>query len=269
MTKPLFHSQKVFLRRCTKEQRWNLASKLYHEIFSQMWAGVSLEAFYSYFFEGDFPQQVIYLYYNKQKLVGYLMFRVIHTKVQSIRFGIPRISANILPEYMGYKLTTIPVFKECVLYFVRSFLNRRKMVLFFTANTPTSYVAMHNRTRLIYPSPYRHTPPIMRKLISQIGEILHLEMTSQDPHTCLYTNVRVKTDLKQRIDESEGDVAAFYRRHCPNFAEGGALLTIMPVSLLSGFAEIANQLKNLSKAFWKQRMPSTSPVKKPSKAGSN
>ncbi|SMF56441.1 hypothetical protein [Pseudobacteriovorax antillogorgiicola] len=246
MSHPKFERQRIDLHRMPIEDRSKLSDRLYNDVFSKMWQGFSAEQFQNYFFSGDFANNILYLFRHQGKLVGYVLFRVIHVEIDAGKFGIVRISANVLHDYMGNKLTTIPLFTECARYFFKTLFSRRQMMVFFTANSPASYCAFHNRTRLIFPTPYRPTPVEYSELIRKFSERFHLSPVPQRPLVVRFEGVSTTPILSRTLGHTKGEVASFYRHLCPNYANGEALITIMPITWWGGLLEILNQLRQLA-----------------------
>ena len=242
-----FATQKLDLRAISSPNRRNLSNNLYKEIFSKIWTGFSHDQFFEYFFEKNYETNLLYLFKKQNKIAGYLIYRVEELAIGNRRYYIPRISANVLPQFMGHRLVTMPVFLASMRMFFKALITRRKILFFFTANSPASYCAFHNRTREIFPNPNKPTPPDLLNIIPSICEAFNMPLKPGSNFICSFPGVGLKSPIKRTLASTRGPIADFYKEVCPEYEKGDALITLMPVSVLSGFLEIGFQCKNIMK----------------------
>ncbi len=235
---------KCNIKKLPDKKKDELVRGLY-QVFTESWEGYSENDFRGYFFSDSYSEDHAYLYYHDKTLIGYVLIRLLPIDVDNAPSAVMRISANVLPDYIGFNLTAPALFKEGGRLFLKSVFQKRKFYVFFTANSPASYCAVINRTLIAYPSPYMRTPPHVARVSRELGQKLKFCPDLQDPFKCHFSGVRVSQVMQKKFDSQTNSVSRFFDEYCPQYRTGDALIVIMPLTLLLGFAELANQLFRL------------------------
>ena len=244
--------QKIDLNRLSEIEKRQLSRQLFQTIFSQIWKGFDDEQFYRYFFAGTPPLSKLYLFTKDHELIAYLIVKFVHIDIQKRKFSVFRISANVLPQYIGNKLVTWPVFVESFKCFIRGTFSSRKPLIFFTSNSPASYCATYKRTRKIYPNPDSPCPEKILKLLPLLAEQFNLDVDKNSPYVCTFKGIElISPYIAQLQDEDDSKAARFYKQLCPEYSTGQALITLLPLDFVSGVLESMHQVRQ---ALWRKVM---------------
>lgn len=252
MAKARICREKIDLNKLSDSDKSMLSDRLFSQIFDRIWSGFSRDQFHKYFFEGQFPLNRIYLFKSEQKIVGYLIVKFVHIDIRRRKYSIFRVSANVLPKYTGNQLVTWPVFLESCKCFLTWALTPRRLFIFLTSNSPASYCAMYKRTRKIYPSPDQKTPGKILELLPSLSEKFNLNIETHSPFVCRFSGVGLSNPYivkQQENNLSEGSL--FYKKLCPDYSEGQALITLLPLDIVSGLLETMNQIQSALKNKFK------------------
>ena len=201
-------------------ERKELSNRLFG-IFSRMWGGYSFEQFENYFFATDYETDKTIEYYHDNELIGYVLVRLLHIEVDGKPSAVMRVSANVLPDYMGLNLTTTAITKEGAKFFFKSVFSRRNFYIFVTANSPASYCAVINRTLIAYPSPYTHTPPHISKISHELATKLNFGPDPKHPFKCKFAGVNINDRIRYKLSLRSSRVSRYFTSHCPNYDQGG------------------------------------------------
>jgi len=196
--------------------------------------GVDSAAYFSrYFMDPSHYQQCVRLFYQQNQLVGYCLL-TFKKSAESIVMG---ASAAFLPSFRGNNNT----FGFSLRWAVKTWLLnlQRKVYYLDTMLSPAMYRAMGKKVAFIYPN------PVMTDLEISAYQAL---VPAAEPSRwrglhCLKFVGRASnysdSDLAALKASSKAEIA-FYCQINPNFAEGSALLVLIPINL-----------KQLLATFWK------------------
>lgn len=219
----------------------DISDKLYHGIFSKIWTGLSQQNFLEFFFQGDFSQNDLCIITKAEKIIGYTHLRTVEMRIDQKKYKVVRVTANLLPQFMGHHLVTIPIFKSGLIAFIKATLCNKRFLFFFTTNTPSSYCAFHNRTLYTYPSPNRKTPKQFYKIIPKLKDYFHLQK-GRSLFSCKFEGVNLTREATQSLKVKENRITKYYTQMCPDYESGEALITILPLNLVTGTLEILHQV---------------------------
>lgn len=235
--------QTINLKSISEPTRHDLARQAYDDVFAKLWHDVSFNEFYKLFFTPAKHEKLFLFKTADQRLAGYLIFRIVEFQNAKCKYGIVRLSTNVLPAYFGQNIVHRLVFKESLKYFARIVLTGRKLAILFTANSPSSYCILKRRALKVYPGPEQPTPPAIRQMITAACRHLGIQLT--DPHRLLtHYPARLNSAANQRLQSQaqEDDAYRFYMATCPNYDKGQALVTLMLVNVWEGVHEVLHQL---------------------------
>jgi len=224
-----------------------IARHCFDEVFQRIWDGVTYDEFFQMFFATANVEKIFLFKTFDQKLAGYFIYRVIELEIEKKRYGVARLSTNILPQHFGHNLLHRIVFFESFKYFIKSLFNRRSFVLFFTANSPTSYCLFKRRSRKIFPCPKYGVPAPYRKLMLAACQKFQITLTDAENFVVSYP-VILRPDVVQRMKKTitEDEIYHFYMAKCPRYDQGQALVTMKPVNLIDACIDTSQQLYRLT-----------------------
>lgn len=197
-------------------------------IFSACFAGIQpVDYLHKYFLADDCFERRLRLFRDHGKLVGYCLINFRHHQSQGQRaVHLITASAGFLPSHR-HGNHTVTFSLQCA---VRHLLTHPFTPIYYadTMLSPAMYRVMAKHMAEIYPAPDR-TPPLpiqhlIRDLVPQAAPdgLSHV----------LYTGRKsdYSADDLQRFQGSDKPEIRFYLRTNPQFNEGYALLTIIPVT---------------------------------------
>ena len=206
-------------------------SRQLQAIISSCFSGIDSGAYLNkYFLRDDCFMRRLRLFYSGEQLVGYCLLtfarhRLAGTGRQGKSVVLMGASAGFLPDYRHGNHTLQFSLQQAIHYKLRHPLQ----TVYFadTMLSPAMYRVMAKAVGIIYPHPDKATPPDVVKLLQ------HLQPDSQSPGHVMFVGRKSQyssTDL-QRFAASDKAEIRFYLQTNPQFAEGYALLTVIPVSL--------------------------------------
>lgn len=206
-------------------------SRQLQAIISNCFSGIDSGAYLNkYFLRDDCFMRRLRLFYCGEQLVGYCLLTFARHQVAAAgRRGKTLIlmgaSAGFLPDYRNGNHTLKFSLQQAIYYKLRHPLQ----TVYFadTMLSPAMYRVMAKAVGIIYPHPGKATPPDVIQLLQ------HLQPDSQSPGHVMYVGRKSdysRADL-QRFAASDKAEIRFYLQTNPQFAEGYALLTVIPVSL--------------------------------------
>lgn len=221
------------LRQTESNPNWLDAglSRQLQVIIGTCFSGVDSGAYLNkYFLRDDCFMRRLRLFYCGEQLVGYCLLtfnrqRLSGKNGRGKAVVLMGASAGFLPDYRHGNHTLQFSLQQAISYKLRHPLQ----TVYFadTMLSPAMYRVMAKAVGIIYPHPDKPTPPDVVKLLQ------HLQPDSQSPSHVMF--VGRKSDYSsvdlQRFAASDKAEIRFYLRTNPQFAEGYALLTVIPVSL--------------------------------------
>lgn len=205
----------------------SLREQLQH-IIGRCFAGVDSHAYlHKYFLHNNCFMRRLRLFYAGPQLVGYclLTFSRQHLPASGKQLVLMGASAGFLPAYRHGNHTLRFSLQQAISYKLRHPLQQ----LYFadTMLSPAMYRVMAKAVGIIYPRANTPTPPDVKALLQ------HLQPDSQAPGHVMF--VGRKSDYSsadlQRFASSNKPEIRFYLQTNPGFADGYALLTVIPVTL--------------------------------------
>lgn len=244
----MLHIETINLKKVHQRIRKELALQCFNEIFQKIWEGVSFEDFYRMFFSPADLEKVFLFKTPDQNLAGYFIYRAIEMDIKQKKYGIARLSTNILPQYFGQNLLHRIVFIESMKYFLKSLLSRRSFMIFFTANSPASYCVMKRRSRKVFPCPKLGVPEAYRELMRETCQRFQVPLIDEENFVSHYP-VTLRSSVAKHMEKStqEDEIYRFYMERCPRYQEGQALVIMKPVSAFDGFIDICQQIFRLGR----------------------
>lgn len=206
-------------------------SRQLQAIISRCFSGVdSGDYLNKYFLRDNCFMRRLRLFYADNQLVGYCLLTFSRQRIfgqsgsgkQVVLMG---ASAGFLPEYRHGNHTLKFSLQQSIGYKLR---HPWQSVYFAdTMLSPAMYRVMAKAVGIIYPHPAHPTPPDVCTLLQ------HLQPDSRTPSHVTF--VGRKSDYSsadlQRFAASDKPEIRFYLQTNPGFADGYALLTVIPVSL--------------------------------------
>lgn len=233
MSEPLHITRQLDLRQNEGEHNWLDAtlSRQLQRIISACFSGIDSAAYLNkYFLRDNCFMRRLRLFYCGQQLVGYCLLtfsrqRLAGNDASSKQVVLMGASAGFLPDYRHGNHTLQFSLQQAIAYKLRHPLQ----TVYFadTMLSPAMYRVMAKAVGIIYPHPDKPTPPDVVKLLQ------HLQPDSQSPSHVMFVGRKSdysRADL-QRFAASDKAEIRFYLQTNPQFAEGYALLTVIPVSL--------------------------------------
>ena len=229
MTQPFRITSQRDLRQHGADRSWLDAalSRQLQAVIGSCFSGVdSGDYLNKYFLRDDCFMRRLRLFYAGQQLVGYCLLTF---RRQTIDGSGPVVlmgaSAGFLPDFRHGNHTLRFSLQQAIGYKLR---HPWQSVYFAdTMLSPAMYRVMAKAVGIIYPHPACTTPGDVRALLQ------HLQPHSQAPGHVTY--VGRKSDYSaadlQRFATSDKPEIRFYLQTNPGFADGYALLTVIPVSL--------------------------------------
>ena len=213
-----------------------------YRIFSQIWIGYSLKQFESYFFPDEDENLHVTLFFDHHQCIGYCIQNLTPTTVGRSQINLMRVSANVLPEYIGWSLTAQEVFSVGLHFFFQSLWEKRKLILFMTANSPLSYAALVHRTLVAYPTPRKQTPQFYHQLMLEISRQHGLKLSNEYPLICRFSGIRLARDSLDLMESKNSYPIRFFKTFCPDYHKGEALVVAVPLTIGRGLIEISHQI---------------------------
>ncbi|WP_051090386.1 hypothetical protein [Arsukibacterium perlucidum] len=223
--------QNVQIDRVTGKNWLNTSeTKQITALIASSFKGVDAEWYFNHYFESNhYYQRCVRLFYQNGQLVGYCLLTFSKDVHNSIVMG---ASAAFLSRYRGNNNT----FAFSFVWAVKTWLCHlnRKVYYLDTMLSPAMYRAIGKRLAFIYPNPD----------MSQQDKLLYQSLVSDtEPSAepspwqqlrCLKIVSRATNysdDEISRLKASEKAEIAFYCRVNPSFAQGSALLVLIPVNI--------------------------------------
>ncbi len=206
-------------------------------LISQCFKGVDSRAYFArYFMDPSHYQQCVRLFYQQQQLVGYCLL-TFKKDAKSIVMG---ASAAFLPSFRGNNNTFGFSFKWAVRTWLLEL--RRNVYYLDTMLSPAMYRAIGKKVAFIYPN------PCMTKAEMEDYQALvpTAESSPWQGLRCLKAVGRASNyspeDLAALKASSKAEIAFFCQVN-PNFADGSALLVLIPINLKQLLATVWKALK--------------------------
>ena len=185
----------------------------------------SQQYFDSYFANPAHYQRRVRLFYQGEQLLGYCLLTFRQEANNSLVMG---ASAAFVPDYRGNNSTFAFSFLAAVTTWLRH-LNHQVYYL-DTMLSPAMYRAMAKKVAFIYPTPDMD----QRDMASYQTLVPNAEASPWRNLNCLKTVGRASNYTAEdisRLKASTKAEIAFYCQLNPNFAQGTALLVLIPVNL--------------------------------------
>lgn len=227
-------TQQQYLCQSEGDPNWLGAtlSRQLQAIIGTCFSGVDSGAYLNkYFLRDNCFMRRLRLFYCDQQLVGYCLLTFSRQRLadnsgkQVVLMG---ASAGFLPDYRHGNHTLQFSLQQAIAYKLRHPLQ----TVYFadTMLSPAMYRVMAKAVGIIYPHPDQPTPPDVVKLLQLLQ---HLQPDSQSPSHVMFVGRKsdYSSDDLQRFAASDKAEIRFYLQTNPQFAEGYALLTVIPVSL--------------------------------------
>ncbi len=213
-------------------KHWLNASETQHikALIASSFKGVDAELYFSHYFENHiYYQRCVRLFYQNEQLVGYCLLTFSKDAHNSIVMG---ASAAFLASYRGNNNT----FAFSFVWAVKTWLCHlnRKVYYLDTMLSPAMYRAMGKKLAFIYPNPGMNQQDIMMYQSLVTDAEPSAEPSPWIQLRCLKTVGRAtnySNDEISRLKASDKAEIAFYCLVNPSFAQGSALLVLIPVNL--------------------------------------
>ena len=234
-------SKKYKYKNLSEPDKTKLILSLY-QVFKSIWHGYSLDQFKKTFFNDNYIDDDIYVFTVEKTIIGYLLLRTIRIEMDHKIYSIMRISANITNQYLGKQLTLIPTASSGIKFFLKTLVNKQYFAIFLTANSPSSYSAIINRSLFKYPSPKKPIPFRYMALFTLISQRLKIPVKENLSFVCQYSGIKLNNETRKAMKWRHSPAREFYKKYCPNYTSGEAMIVIIPLNLFTGFCEIFHQI---------------------------
>ncbi|MDP5134633.1 hypothetical protein ORJ04_01545 [Rheinheimera baltica] len=185
----------------------------------------SQQYFNNYFANKAYYQRRVRLFYQGEQLLGYCLLTFHKEANNSIVMG---ASAAFTPGYRGNNSTFGFSFSAAIRTWLRHL--RHKVYYLDTMLSPAMYRAMGKKVAFIYPNPGMSKADIARYQ----ALVPNAEPSNWQNLNCLKTVGRASNYTAEdisRLKASTKAEIAFYCQLNPNFAQGTALMVLIPVNL--------------------------------------
>lgn len=195
----------------------------------------------------------IFIQKYKNELVGYCAIHFYKFDSFDERIGVIRMEAGLLPEFRkGNNQIHYFALLKFLEFFIR--YQNRKIYFLGTLVHPSSYIALTNLSKHVWPSVVNPQPN------DKIKSILNLLSNHFDLSPINASNPYVvgRSCKTRKIENSKYDLsnltkpsAQFFLQKNPNYQEGNGLITILPVNMTSLLDITITLVKNKQKKFVK------------------
>lgn len=196
------------------------------DVIEQSFTGVDADVYFAkYFASSSHFQRCVRLFYQENSLVGYCLLTFSYGEERSIIMG---ASAAFLPSYRGNNNT----FSFSFLWALKTYLMRPSYTLYYldTMLSPAMYRAMGKKLAYIFPNP----------TMTQ-DQINHYQALVKDAEKSPWRELACLKTVGRSTNYSGSELAclkasrkaeiAFYHLVNPDFANGRALLVLIPINI--------------------------------------
>ncbi len=241
-----------FPARMSPEARQALSQRLF-AIHSQIFDGVSPDAFHRYVVEPATRRTKIYLLTNGAgQDVGYLTFQQFDVQPSRRKHTVFRTEVGMLPAYRGKNTAMRVLSREITLQYFRSGFRRSWFLA--TPIHPNPYCVIVNQGLRIWPRPEKKTPAPVRRIMNQLSQALDLKAVDAHPYR-RQVGWRVKlTPFEiERVRQRTDPASQFYLSQNPQFDQGDGMLILVPIAPAQGICLIHNSIRRAFRRWHRAR----------------
>ncbi len=214
------------------ERRRALAYDVWSEVNRNVFTSVSSTEFYEHFIGSESAvNKVQTMHGDDGAMIGYLNFRVANKSVSEQEYGVIRVVNCLLPEYRGKSSTRGFFLLELARYQLSQAWSRKPILLFFTANSPTSFYSVARYARRVYPNPHGETSDAESNLIKAVAGAFGLNV--DDNFTITYDGLELHEAPQDTLGWKQHPHSAvqYYLQRCPRYRHGQSLAVVVPASV--------------------------------------
>lgn len=224
------HTSIIDPKLITHKDRITLVEKLY-EAHNQIFDGVDKEEFTKYVIDSKAHSTQIFIQKNKEQIVGYGAIHLYKFDTFEERFAVVRMEVGFLPEYRkGNNKFHLFALSQIFQFLIQS--PNRKLYFLGSLVHPSSYVALTNLSKDVWPTPENfNVTGKFDKIIKRLSDIFEFKPVNlENPHV-------VKVGWKTRENHANVEYtqplkpsAQFYLQQNPHYSDGHGLITILPIN---------------------------------------
>lgn len=209
----------------SNEERAALGHKLFADVQTQIFHGVSYPSFFNDVVSPEADYNVIYTYADQERMIGYLGYWYVLCELQGKPSVLVRSAGGVMPEYQSKNLIGPASARFLLRLYMRFPL--RSIYVFTSPINPMMYAAIDRTLTEYWPNPYSETPQHAQQLMEEICSYFSYISCEDNP---MIRKVGWKvSNIQQTIMRQNDPAVQFFCQHNPDYAEGYGLMVVSPL----------------------------------------